>query len=152
MVRPIPRLLAARARPFRVQNLFTDFKRHDLGPAFWEREYDGSLQKEFLTTPLWGVGSTSPYGHDGRSTTLHNAILRHGGEARRARRAYARLSDDEQRKLVEYLQTLVLFPPDDTASNLNPGDPRNRRNLQDPAVHGTIDLGALFQIESEGPE
>jgi len=53
-----------------VKNIFTDFKRHDLGANFYERNYDGTLQKEFLTAPLWGVGSTPPYGHDGRSITL----------------------------------------------------------------------------------
>jgi CxxC motif-containing protein (DUF1111 family) len=38
-----------------------------------------------MTEPLWGVGSTSPYGHDGRSTTLQEVILRHGGVRHRAR-------------------------------------------------------------------
>ena len=71
--------------PFVVRNIFTDFKRHNLGPKFYEIEYAGTIQKEFLTAALWGVGSTGPYGHDGRSTTLRNVILRHGGEARRAR-------------------------------------------------------------------
>ena len=47
--------------------------------------------------------------------------------------------------------TLVLFPPDDTASNLNPGDP-DSTDPQDPANHGSINLGALFQIPSEGDE
>ncbi len=136
---------------FVVRNIFTDFKRHDLGPTFWEREYDGTFQKEFLTTPLWGVGTTAPYGHDGRSIHLRNVILRHGGEAQSARDYFAYLSDSNQRKILEFLGTLVLFPPDDTASNLNPGQPGNP-NFQDPAVHGSINLGALFQIASEGAE
>ena len=38
-----------------------------------------------------------------------------------------------------------MFPPDDTASNLNPGD--DDSFIQDPAGHGNINLGALFQIE-----
>ena len=46
--------------PFLVKNIFTDFKLHDLGPNFWERNYNGSYQKRFLTTALWGVGSTAP--------------------------------------------------------------------------------------------
>jgi len=44
-----------------------------------------------------------------------------------------------------------LFPPDDTASNLNPGNP-GTSNPQDPAEHGSINLGALFRITSEGAE
>ena len=45
-----------------------------------------------MTTPLWGVGTTAPYGHDGRSINLTEVILRHGGEAQAARDAFARLS------------------------------------------------------------
>lgn len=86
-----------------------------------------------MTEPLWGVGTSSPYGH---SISLEEAILRHGGEAQASRDAYAALSDNNQRKLLEFLQTLILFPPDDTASNLNPGVP-NGENPQDPAQHGS---------------
>ena len=71
-------------QPFVVENIYTDFKRHDLGPAFHERNYDGTVRTEFLTIPLWGVGSTPPYGHDGRSINLTEVILRHGGEAQEA--------------------------------------------------------------------
>ena len=45
-----------------VKNIFSDFKRHDVGPNFYERNYDGSMRREFMTTPLWGVG------HDRRRT------------------------------------------------------------------------------------
>ncbi|MCG8589301.1 MAG: thiol oxidoreductase-like protein [Proteobacteria bacterium] len=135
---------------FTVENIFTDFKRHDLGAAFHERNYDGSLTTDLMTEPLWGVGSTAPYGHDGRSINLEEVILRHGGEAEASRDAFAALSDDDQRKVQEFLGTLILFPPDDTASDLNPGDPDG--NPQDPANHGNIALSELFQIPSEGRE
>ena len=45
----------------------------------------------FMTEPLWGVGTTAPYGHDGRSGTLEDVILRHGGEAQAAARRLRRL-------------------------------------------------------------
>ena len=95
-----------------------------------------------MTTALWGVGATSPYGHDGRSINLTEVILRHGGEAQGTRDAFARLGLTRQSELIEFLNTLVLFPPDDTASNLDPGD----RNVQGfPQVgHGSIDLTVLF--------
>jgi hypothetical protein len=144
-----PQLLPT-GEPFVVENLYTDFKRHDLGAAFHEREYDGTFQTEFLTEALWGVGSTAPYGHDGRSINLEEVILRHGGDAQESRDAFARLRADERRKVIEFLQTLILFPPDDTASNLNPG--RQGEDPQLPENHGSIDLGALFQIEEEGAE
>ena len=96
---------------FVVENFFSDLKRHDLGPAFHEREFDGEqVVTEFVTEPLWGVGSTAPYGHDGRSINLDAVIRRHGGEAESAAEAYAALPEDDRRKVQEFLQTLVLFP------------------------------------------
>jgi hypothetical protein len=151
-----PQLLPA-GEPFVVENIFADFKRHDLGPGFHEREYDdvdtagASRVTEFMTEPLWGVATTAPYGHDGRSMNLEEVILRHGGEAQASRDAFARLPDNQKSKLFEFLGTLVLFPPDDTASNLNPGNP-DTDDPQTPSEHGSINLGALFQIEYEGPE
>ncbi len=144
---PYPQLLPA-GGGFVVRNIFTDFKRHDLGPAFHEREYDGTYQTEFLTEALWGVGTTAPYGHDGRSISLEEVILRHGGEAKKSRDRFAKLRGSDRRNVLEFLQTLVLFPPDDTASNLNPGVPGGDPQTQ----HGSIHLGALFQIAEEGGE
>jgi Di-haem oxidoreductase, putative peroxidase len=137
-----PPLKRPQGNPFEVKNIFTDFKRHDLGPNFYERNYDGTLQKVFLTRPLWGVGSTAPYGHDGRSMTLDDVILRHGGESQRSRDAYAKLSSLESDALQKFLNSLVLFPPDDTASNLDPG---NRSTPNFPQFgHGSIRLTVLF--------
>ena len=100
------------------------------------------LSGEFLTTPLWGVGSTAPYGHDGRSINLMEVILRHGGEAQTARDGFAGLSQPDRSALMDFLNSLVLFPPDDTASNLNPG---NRNAVGFPQLgHGSIKLTVLF--------
>ena len=105
------------------------------------------MRKQFLTTPLWGVGSTSPYGHDGRSINLTEVILRHGGEAQRARDAFARLSRDDREDVLAFLNTLVLFPPDDTASTLNPGNPAAPGFPQN--GHGSIRLPTLFNNPSD---
>lgn len=132
--------------PFVVQNIFTDFKRHDVGPAFYERNYDGTMRTEFLTTPLWGVGSTAPYGHDGRSINLTEVILRHGGEALEARQRFASASSNQRETLIEFLNSFVLFPPDDTASNLDPGDPTATGFPQ--LRHGSIRVTGLFNDPS----
>ena len=137
-----PSLKQPALKPFLVQDIFTDFKRHDLGPNFHERYYDGSTIKEFMTFPLWGVGSTGPYGHDGRSITLNDVILRHGGEAQLVKETYAALGRLDRQDLIEFLNSLILFPPDDTASNLNPG---NRATAGFPQRgHGSISLTVLF--------
>jgi CxxC motif-containing protein (DUF1111 family) len=138
----LPPLKHPLGRPFVVQNIYTDFRRHDLGPAFHEREYDGTVRREFLTTPLWGVGSTPPYGHDGRSITLIDVILRHGGEAHAARDHFASLAPGAQRDVIAFLNSLILFPPDDTASNLDPVDPSTPGFPQ--KGHGSIRLSVLF--------
>ena len=137
-----PTLKQPKLAPFVVRNIFTDFKRHDLGTNFHEINYDGSVRTEFLTTPLWGVGSTAPYGHDGRSINLTEVILRHGGEAQAARNAFAALTPGRRRDLLEFLSSLVIFPADDTASNLDPG---NRNAVGFPQFgHGSVKLTVLF--------
>ena len=142
-----PSLKKAAGQRFMVKNIYADFKRHDLGPQFWERNFDGTLTKEFMTEPLWGVGTTAPYGHDGRSINLRSVILRHGGEAQRSRDRFVRLSNEKQGQVMDFLQTLVLFPPDDTASNLNPGDSGIPNFPQ--YGHGNIALPTLFNDPSD---
>ena len=137
-----PNLKRPALQPFLVSNIFTDFKRHDLGPNFWERNFNGTLQKEFLTTPLWGVGTTAPYGHDGRSVNLREVIKRHGGEALTARNNFVALSDANEDHVLNFLNSLILFPPDDTASNLDPGDPTAPSFPQ--IGKGSIRLTVLF--------
>ena len=145
--RGLAALKPPRLGPFLVRNVFTDFKRHDLGPAFYERQYDGTLLKEHVTTALWGVGTTAPYGHDGRSINLTEVIRRHGGEAQASRDAFARLVPSARSALLEFLASLVLFPPDDTASNLDPGD-RNASGFPQ-FKHGSIKLTVLFNDPSD---
>jgi mono/diheme cytochrome c family protein len=116
-----PSLKPPLLQPFLVRNIFADFKRHDLGPDFHEQDFNGAITTQFMTMPLWGVGSTAPYGHDGRSINLEEVILRHGGEAQVSRDAFLQLSDGQQDAVLRFLESLVLFPPDDTASNLDPG-------------------------------
>jgi hypothetical protein len=145
---------------FVVRNFFADFKRHNLGPNFEERNYgnfvaqvspnaDPPTSPPFnfttvhITEPLWGVGDTAPYGHDGRSGTLDDVILRHGGEASAARASYVALPPFAQVWVQTFLRTLVLFGPDDTASNLTGAAPATPGYPQ--IGHGSINLGAIFR-------
>jgi hypothetical protein len=137
-----PPLKQPQGNPFLVTNIFTDFKRHDLGANFYERNYDGTLRQQFLTRPLWGVGAKNSFGHDGRSISLDEVILRHGGEAQASRDAYAALAEPESAAIQKFLRSLVLFPPDDTASNLDPGN-RDAPNFPQ-FGHGSIKLTSLF--------
>jgi CxxC motif-containing protein (DUF1111 family) len=90
--------------------LFGDLKQHEMGPELAETiDEVGTGASVWLTAELWGVGSTAPYLHDGRATTLSEAILAHGGEAESQRNAFASLSVESQKDLVAYLDNLVLF-------------------------------------------
>jgi len=137
-----PTLKLPNEQPFLVKNIFTDFRTHDLGPNFHEMKWDGSIETTSLTTPLWGVGSTAAYGQDGKSPTLESVILRHGGEAQEARDNYAKASDKTKNAILSYLNTLILFGPDETASNLL------QKNENDPLYpirgQGAISLTVLF--------
>jgi hypothetical protein len=90
--------------------LFSDLKRHDLGKEVAEGiDEQGTGASVFLTKPLWGVGSTPPYMHDGRAPTLTDAVRYHGGEANASRQAFLHLSAQDQARVIEYLKNLILF-------------------------------------------
>ena len=98
---------------FTIRGVYSDFVHHDLGPAFHQLQFDGSVIEKFKTAPLWGVGSTAPYGHDGASLDLDAVIRRHGGEARNEALAYAKLAEEDRSALLEFLRGSVLFSVDD---------------------------------------
>ena len=64
---------------------------------------------------------------------LEEVILRHGGEAQPSRDAFAQLPEEEQDAVLRFLASLVLFPPDDTASNLDPDSISLRVLFNDPS-------------------
>jgi hypothetical protein len=101
-----------------VTGIFTDFKHWDLGPAFFERRFDGTLQREHRTAPLWGVGSTAPYGHAGQFLTLDAVIAAHAGAAQQEAAAYRALDPERRRALLEFLESLVLYSTDGIRSDI----------------------------------
>jgi len=63
----------------------------------------------FGTRELWGVACTGPWLHDGRATTLREAIQWHGGDAEASRNNFAKLAKSEQKDLIAFLGNLVLY-------------------------------------------
>ncbi len=100
--------------------LFSDLRRHKMGKGLKER--DGFRQAtdvaglvvpedEFLTRPLWGVGDTGPWLHDGRAQSLEEAILLHrsdGSEANDVIDAFTYLSPGDRDAIIKFLLTLRL--------------------------------------------
>lgn len=93
-----------------VVRLYGDLKRHDMGAKLAEQiDEVGTGASTFLTENLWGVGSTAPYMHDGRATTLTEAILEHGGEAATSVTSFQARSTLDQQDLISFLENLVLL-------------------------------------------
>jgi len=94
--------------------LFSDLKRHNMGLRLQESfaVADDETNGEFITARLWGVADTAPYMHDGRATTLTEAIEWHGGEAQQARDNYMALPDNKKIALLDYLRSLHTPDPD----------------------------------------
>lgn len=87
--------------------LYSDLLLHDMGPELADGIVMGVAKaSEFRTSPLWGVGATGPYLHDGRAFTLASAIEMHGGEASASRDAYLEASASEQAQVVAFLENL----------------------------------------------
>ncbi len=86
--------------------LYSDLLLHDMGSLG-----DGIVQgnagpTEMKTPPLWGVGASAPYLHDGRARTLDDAIRAHDGEARSSRDSYLTLTPDQQKLLFDFLNSI----------------------------------------------
>ena len=87
--------------------LFADLKRHKMGTRLAEDfEFGEIANDEFTTARLWGIADTAPYLHDGRATTLIEAIDFHGGEAQFARDNFFGMSIPDQNALLAFLGTL----------------------------------------------
>jgi CxxC motif-containing protein (DUF1111 family) len=58
------------------------------------------------TAPLWGLQARPLYLHDGRATTVTQAILDHAGEGAAAKSAFSALTPAQQNELLAFLATL----------------------------------------------
>ena len=96
--------------------LFGDLKRHRIADSQVATLGNELLSQRFverdvfMTTELWGVGSTAPYGHRGDLTTLAGVIEAHGGAARASRDAWLALDAPARGDVVAFLKTLLIAP------------------------------------------
>ncbi len=65
--------------------------------------FDGD---EFRTAPLWGLRFRPRLLHDGRTTSVDEAIRAHGGEAAAATQGYINASPEDRALLLAYLGTI----------------------------------------------
>jgi CxxC motif-containing protein (DUF1111 family) len=108
---PLPELAGQTIRPY------TDLLLHDLGRDLADlrrsgRPDDTPASRAWRTAPLWGLGLLGTVTgevrllHDGRARTPEEAILWHGGEARRAREAFRALDGAGREDLLRFLESL----------------------------------------------
>lgn len=104
---------ANKAQAFQLIWPYSDFLLHDLGGGLADGQQVGdATDREWRTPPLWGIGLTDEVNghtfflHDGRARNLTEAILWHGGEAEKARNAFASMLPTERRHLIRFLESL----------------------------------------------
>ena len=93
---------------------YTDMLLHDMGPALDDGYTEGeATTAEWRTPPLWGLGlSKNSQGgqyfllHDGRASTIEQAILLHGGEATTSKTKFQQLSAADKKALIKFLESL----------------------------------------------
>src|SRR5204863_299797 len=65
----------------KIYHPYSDFLLHDMGSLGDGLEMGASTASEMRTEPLWGLRFINRYLHDGRATTLQQAIAAHAGQA-----------------------------------------------------------------------
>ena len=93
---------------------YTDLLLHDMGPDLDDQHVDGNENSaEWRTPPLWGLGlSPDSQGgsyflmHDGRATSIEEAIVLHRGEAQSMSEAYNGLPQSDKDNLIKFLESL----------------------------------------------
>ena len=91
----------------KVFHPFGDFLLHDVGTG------DGIVQagpadtaNKLRTVPLWGLRIKARFMHDNASSTLNDAISRHGGEAQGVTTKFQALTPAQQQQVIAFLQSL----------------------------------------------
>lgn len=93
---------------------YTDLLLHDMGGTLDDGYSEGeALTSEWRTPPLWGLGlqEQSQGGkmfllHDGRASSIEEAIGYHGGEASFVRANYYALPQEQKNQLIRFLKSL----------------------------------------------
>lgn len=88
-----------------VPPVYTDVLMHDVGPQK-DLCIGSAGENYFRTEPLMGLRHQERFMHDGKSASIEEAILRHFGEADRARRGFLDLDAREREALLSFLGEL----------------------------------------------
>ncbi len=85
---------------------YTDLLLHDMGPDLADICLGQAGPADFRTEPLLDLRGAEHFLHDGRATTLEQAIELHGGEGSGARDRFKGLSATDRAAVVAFLKSL----------------------------------------------
>jgi CxxC motif-containing protein (DUF1111 family) len=86
---------------------FSDFLLHDVGTSDPIVQNGGVATYNMVRTPpLWGLRTRTRIMHDGQSSSVTDAIRRHGGQASKASSAFHALSQGDKGRLLAFLGSL----------------------------------------------
>jgi CxxC motif-containing protein (DUF1111 family) len=90
--------------------IYSDLLLHDMGKSLADGIAEaGAGPRDWRTAPLIGMRFSRTFLHDGRASTIDEAIRAHGGEGSEANdsvRAYEALSQGERERLVAFVRSL----------------------------------------------
>ncbi len=108
----VPRLPVPRENGGIHIDPYTDLMLHDMGDGLADRTVAGGpVTSRWRTAPLWGLAYALQAGpvalmHDGRASSIEEAILWHEGQGNNARRKFMALDAAARRQLLEWIATL----------------------------------------------
>ena len=93
--------------------LYSDLLLHDMGDALADNRPDGNATgREWKTPPLWGLRIARDFLdgdlfllHDGRATSVADAIELHGGEAEVSRDLFLGLGEADREALLDFVRS-----------------------------------------------
>jgi CxxC motif-containing protein (DUF1111 family) len=91
----------------------TDLLLHDMGEGLADNRNDNlATGTEWRTAPLWGMGLIPTVNghqellHDGRARNIEEAILWHGGEAKKSVESFKSLDADKRQEMIKFLESI----------------------------------------------
>ena len=87
---------------------FSDFLLHDMGCLGDQIVQSRASGREMRTAPLWGVRVLTTFLHDGRATTLQDAILAHDGQGKDREQQFLEALHDQKKPDHRLLELAVI--------------------------------------------
>jgi CxxC motif-containing protein (DUF1111 family) len=88
-------------------DVYTDFLLHDMGDDLADGLVDGDAKgTEWRTAPLIGLRHSQTFLHDGRATSVEEAIVDHAGEGSDSVKRFQALSQADRDALVRFVESL----------------------------------------------